>query len=163
MAGTNFLSSVEFRFTIKRLPNVEFFIQGANLPGINSGYNTQPTPFKNVYLHGDKLEYEDLVLTCIVDEQMQSYIETWNWLEALTKPKSFDQYRGIKESEDGLYSDATLTILNSSKNAKIEITFQDLFPVSVSGIDLDTKQTDLTPPTVQLTFRYNSYSIKVLS
>jgi len=163
MAGTNFLSSVEFRFTIKRLPNVEFFIQGANLPGINTGYTTQPSPFKNIYRHGDKLEYDELILTCIVDEQMQSYIETWNWLESLAKPRSFDQYKAIKESEDGLYSDATLTILNSSKNANIEIQFEDLFPTAVSGIELDTKQTDVNPPTVTLTFRYNAYRINVLS
>jgi len=163
MAGTNFLSNIEFRFSLSRLPNVEFFVQSATLPGINSGYTTQPAPQRNIYRHGDKLEFDELQITCVVDEDMQSYIETWNWLIALTKPISFDQYKQIKDSQDGLYSDATLTILNSSKNPKIEVLFKDIFPTNVSGIELDTKATDVEPPTVSLTFRYNTYDIKVLT
>lgn len=160
MAGLNYLSSMEFRFSINRLPKTEFYIQSVTMPGINSGSTPHPTPFKTTYRHGDKLEYDELIVTCVVDERMEGYQEVWNWLVDLTKGRGrFTDYQKTKESDEGLYSDATLTILNSSKNANIEITFQNLFPVSVSSIELDTKQTDITPPVVNFTFRYDSYSI----
>ena len=42
----NFLSPVEFQLVLNRLPNVEFFLQGANIPGYNSQGTELPTPFK---------------------------------------------------------------------------------------------------------------------
>jgi hypothetical protein len=159
----NYLSNIEFRFSIKRLPNTEFYIQGVTMPGINSGFTTQPSPMRNIFRPGDKLEFEDLVLRCVVDENMASFREVWDWLVGITKPVEFDQYKTIKEGDDGIYSDATLTILNSAKNPHLEINFKDLFPIGVSNIDLDTKQTDMVPPTVEFTFKYGTYDINILS
>ena len=160
---SNFLSNIEFRFTIRRLPKVSFFIQTANIPGITAGAAEVPTPFKMTHFAPDKLEFEDLVITCVLDENIESYTETWNWLVDLSNPLNFEGYKKLTESDDGPYSDATLTILDSKKNAKIELTFEDLFPLSVSTVEFDTKQTSVEPPTVDLTFRYKSYSIKVYS
>lgn len=157
----NFLNPVEFHFTVNRLPNVEFYIQSVSLPDISSGFTTQVTPFKTLYSHGDKLEFGDLQMTVIVDENLSSYLDVWQWLIALTKPEGFDQYATLASSDLGLYSDATLTIMNSNKNANIEVRFKDMFPVSVGNIDLATTQTDVTPPTVAMTFKYSSYDISV--
>jgi len=161
MTNFNFINPVEFRFTIQRLPNVEFYIQGVTLPDISSGYTTQFTPFKTIYHHGDKVEFGDLQMTIVVDEDMTSYLDVWRWLIALTKPEGFEQYNQLSTSDQGLYSDATLTIMNSNKNANIEVTFKDLFPISVGNIDLSTSQTDIAPPTVSLSFKYSSYDISV--
>lgn len=153
----NYLSTIEFRFKINRLPNTEFYIQGVTMPGISSGFTTQATPMRMIYRPGDKLEFEDLSLTCVVDEQMKTYREVWNWLVAITKPTSFDERAAIESTAEGVYSDATLVLLNSSKNPSIEISFKDLFPISVSAIEFDTKQTDRIPPTVTYDFKYGTY------
>jgi hypothetical protein len=160
MQGQNFLSPVEFQFVIDRMPTVQYYIQAINIPAISSGYTEQITPFKNTYRHGDKLTYDDLYLTVAVDENMTSYLETWGWLKALTKPEEFDQYSNLLDG-DGLYSDATLHIVNSSKNPNIKIKFEDLFPISVGAISLATTTSDVPVPTVDLTFKYNKYSIEV--
>ena len=160
--NVNYLSNIEFRFTINRLPNVEFYIQGVTMPGISSGATIQPSPFKNINRPGDKLEYEDLTLKCIIDEKMEAYFEVWNWLIGITKPLEFGQYKRTKESEEGIFSDATLTILNSNKNPHVEVNFRNLFPTSVSSIDFDTKQTDVEPPMVDFTFKYGYYDFKTL-
>lgn len=162
MQGQNFLSPVEFTFTINRMPTVQYYVQSVNIPGISSGFTEQPTPFKVTYRHGDKLTYDDLYLTVAVDENMTSYLETWGWLKALTKPEEFQQYTNLLDG-DGLYSDATLYILNSSKNPNIRINFADLFPVSVGAITLATASSDVPVPTVDLTFKYNKYTIDVLN
>ena len=158
----NFLNSNEFRFTLSRLPHVEFFVQGVTLPDISSTPVEQFTPFKTVYRPADKIEFGDLTLTVLVDEDMQSYLETWNWLIALTKPENFEQYADLL-SGDGIYSDATLTVLSSKKNPNIQITFKDMFPISVGSISLATNQSDVNPPVVDMTFRYSSYSFTLLT
>ena len=160
----NFLNPNEFRFTLSRLPHVEFFVQGVNLPDISSSPVETPTPFKTIYRPADKIEFGDLTLTVLIDENMQSYLETWNWLIALTKPENFEQYADlIGAGGDGIYSDATLTLLSSKKNPNVQITFKDMFPISVGSIALATNATDVTPPVVDMTFRYSSYNFDLIS
>ena len=156
----NFLSNIEFRFNIKRLPTVEFYIQEVTMPGINSGFAQHATPFKILPRTGDKMEFEDLILRCAVDEKMVSYTEVWNWLVSITNPTSFDQRAALEASDDGIVSDATLMILNSSKNPAIEVDFINLFPISVSSIQFDLKQTEQVPPVVDFTFKYDSYTFR---
>lgn len=161
MQVQNYLNPVEFRFTIQRLPATKFFVQGATVPSISSGYTEQMTPFKTIYRPGDKVTFDDLTLTVIVDENLDSYIETWNWLTSLTKPENFEQYTNLIEG-DGIYSDATLTLMSSGKNPNIEITFKDMFPTSVGSIPLNISTTTVDAPTVDLTFKYSSYTVKVI-
>jgi hypothetical protein len=157
----NFLNPVEFKFNIKRLPSTKFYVQGATIPDISSGVTEQFTPFKTIYRPGDKLTFGDLVLTVAVDENLESYVETWNWLNGLTKPEKFDQYANLL-SGDGLYSDATLTLVTNAKNPNIEVTFYDMFPISVGQITLNTTSTTVEAPTVDLTFKFSSYKINVV-
>ncbi len=156
----NFLSPTGFRLVIKRLPNVTFFVQAANIPGMNMNTTDVATPFKNMYFAGDKLSYETFNVTIRVDEYMESYIEIMNWMVGLTKPESFDQFKTLKESQDGLYSDASLVVLNSSKNPSLEIMFKDMFPISMSSIELDATDSDVNYKTCEMTFQHNGYSIK---
>ena len=161
MFGQNFLSPVEFQFSIKRMPTVQYYVQSINIPSISSGFTEQATPFRNTYRHGDKLTYDDLFLTIVVDENLTSYMETYSWLKALTKPEEFDQYKGLLGADgDGLYSDATLTVLNSSKKPNIEISFSDMFPISIGAITMNTSSGDVPVITCDLTFKYNSFKIK---
>lgn len=161
MFGQNFLSPVEFQFTIKRMPTVQYYVQSINIPGISSGFTEQQTPFRNTYRHGDKLTYDDLTITIAVDENLTGYMETYSWLKALTKPEEFEQYTGLLGADgDGLYSDATLTVVNSSKKPNIEITFADIFPTFIGAITMNTASSDVPIITCDLTFKYNHFKIK---
>jgi hypothetical protein len=159
MATTNFLSPIEFKFVLTRLPNVEFFVQGVNIPGMSSGVTDFPTPFKILPEPGDKLSYDDLNVTVVCDENLASYIEIQDWLVALTRPESFDQYKALVPR--GIKSDASLIVLNSNKNANVTLKFKDVFPIAISAIPLSTTGTDVTPPTFDITFKYASYKIEV--
>jgi hypothetical protein len=159
MATTNFLSPIEFKFILSRLPNVEFFVQGANVPGMTSGVTDFPTPFKILHEPGDKLSYDDLNITVICDENLTSYIEVQDWLVGLTRPESFDQYKELVPR--GIKSDASLIILNSNKNANVVLKFKDVFPIAISAIQLSTTGTDVTPPTFDITFKHSGYKIEV--
>jgi len=169
--NVNFLSPIEFKLVLTRLPNVEFFVQAVNIPGMSSGFSERATPFKVLYEPGDKIFYDDLVVTVACDEDVESFKEIKQWLEALTYPETFDQYKALTSRSPGVKtpaevlnttrSDGSLIVLDSNKNANINIEFKDLFPTAIGSIQLSTTGTDVTPPTFDITFKYTSYSIEV--
>lgn len=158
MPDQNFLAPINYAFSIKRLPFVSYFVQEANVPGLALNPVEQPTPFKPIYLPGDKIEYNDLSLTVRVDEDMQNYIEIYNWIVGLTFPDNFDQYANLTAG-DGLYSDATLLIKTNAKNPNITFTFKDLFPTSISDIQMSSTESDIEYVTANITFRHNGFDI----
>jgi len=159
MPNQNFLSSRKFELTIDRIPNVEFFVQGAILPGISSGFTQVATPFATINRHGDKLEYEDFVVTLRMDENLDAYKEIFTWLSGLTKPKNFDQYKDLKNADNSLYSDASLFTLDSKGNVNFELKFVDIFPIAMTGIQFNTTNSDVEFATCDVTFKYTYFDI----
>jgi len=159
----NYLSPVEFRFIIKRLPFVEFFTQEATLPGINMQPVPSPTPFRQMYFHGDKLEYDEFTINFRVDENMNNYQEITNWMVGLSFPDKFSQFANLDDSIDGLYSDATLMIMTNGKNPNLQVVFQDIFPINLGSVQMDTTSQDIDYVTADATFRTNSFEIKPLT
>lgn len=159
---TNYFSPLEFNITVKRLPNVEFFTQRVSIPGISSNPVIVPSPVNKFFETPDELQYNNLDLSFIIDENMKNYIEVFNWMTATSFPQNTDQFKRIKESKDGLKSDISIVILNSHKNPSIRVDFKDCFPISLSEIIMDTTNQDLVYPEASVTFQYNWFEIKSL-
>lgn len=155
----NFLSPIGFRFVINRLPNVSFYVQGASIPGVSASPTSVATPFKTLKFAGDKLEHDSFTVTIRMDEYMQSYTEVYDWLVALVKNESYDQYRDLTKSDNGLYSDASLVILDSRGNPALEVHLKDIFPISLGNIAFDTTSQDVNYVTCEMTFEHNGYTI----
>ena len=66
----NYFSPVSFRFNIQKIPNVNFFCQAANLPGLTLGEAIQVNPLRDIPTPGDKVQFEELQLRFIVDEEL---------------------------------------------------------------------------------------------
>ena len=179
----DYASPTQFRFSIIKLPKVEYFATAANIPGIQLGQANQPTPLKDVPIPGDKLEYDNLNITFLVDENLENYREIHGWLTGLGFPKDNEQFRNLQnagsdrfpttknvglnkelgsikkavQDDGGLYSDATLFVLSSKNNANLEIRFRDIYPVSLSGLDYNQQETDIQYLTANVTFAYKIY------
>lgn len=156
---SNYLSPLEFRVAIKRLPNVEFFVQRTSIPSISAQPVAMPSPFNKTFQGPDELQFSNLDLTFIIDENMSNYLEIFSWLNGITAPRNFNEYKTIEDSEYGLQSDITIQILNSHKNLNLEAKFLNCFPISLSEIALDTTQSDVVYPEATATFQYDSFSI----
>jgi len=155
--NSNYLSPIGFKINVKRLPNVEFFTQKVIIPGINTNAPEIPSPLTTLYSTGDRLIYQELDLSFIVDENMSNYKECLNWMESLTSTEELAQYSKLAKSDEGTVSDITITILNSHKNANLQFTFLDCSPVSLTGVSLDTTQSDVFYPEASITFRYDRF------
>ena len=80
----NYLSPAGFKFTIKHLPNVQWFVQAANLPGLSLNEVLQPTPLLDTSLPGEKIVFEPLNLSFVVDENMENFTGSDSWSNDLS-------------------------------------------------------------------------------
>ena len=181
----DYSSPTQFRFLINQLPKVQYFTVAANIPGLTLGDTTFATPLKDIPLMGDKLTYDDLTLTFIVDENLENYIELHNWLTAIGFPKDrsqFKQHRSTTSntpvttvgtsddigdvkpttSDRPMFSDSVLTILTNKNNPVVECRFSDCFPTSISGLDYSQNQTDVEYLTAEVSFKYKIYELVTL-
>ena len=79
----NLLSPVGFNFILTHSPKVDFYCNSANLPEISMGTAIQSTYLKNIDIPGDKIDYQDLVIQFLVDEEMENYLEIYNWMMSI--------------------------------------------------------------------------------
>ena len=169
----NFLAPTGFQFQLNRAPKVAYFGNRVNIPSMSLGVANVPTYLKDIPLPGDKLDFDDLTLTFLVDEDLENYQEIQHWMRGLGFPESLKEiYDYQKEKSDisqpnksqlNLYSDGTLTVLDSVNNPKFKIVFENMFPVSLSTLDFDATQTDLEYFTAEVTFNYTIYNIREIN
>lgn len=171
----NFLQPTGFKFTLERSPKVAFFCQSANIPGMTLGIAAQPSYLRDIPTPGDKIEFEDLTLRFMVDEDLENYMELYTWIRGLGFPESrqeiFDlqSERKRKYQDKGrpardikgmdIYSDGTLMVLNSTQNLEFKVNFEGLFPYSLSTIQFDATDTEIEYFTADVTFKYTIFHI----
>lgn len=164
-SNINMLSNLGFRFHVRKLPNINWFVQGVTLPGMTIPDAEHPTPFQISYRPGRTVEYDPLIVEFKVDEDLLTFIEIMNWMRGIGFPESYDEYKDNVGTglQDAVMSDATLMILNSNMNSTHECTFIDLFPINVSPLQFNSTSSDVDYLTVTASFRYLRYEIKPLS
>ena len=179
----DYASPTQFKFNILKLPKVEYFCTSVNIPGISLGGTlTQATPLKDIPIPGDKLTYEPLSMTFMVDENLENFQEIHGWLIGLGFPRDYSEFRNLVASGSdrfpaknqsinrevgtvkygspnvgGTYSDATLTILTSKNNPQLEVRFRDVFPTALTGLTYSQQAADVDYLTATVSFSYLIY------
>ena len=160
-------------------------MKSVNIPGITLGEATQTTPLKDIPIPGDKLNYASLDLSFLVDENLNNYKELHDWLIGIGFPKDHTQFRDalaagadrfpgstaptrterqtVATAEGAIYSDATLTILNSKNIAKTEIRFRDVYPTSLGALNYNVAASDVDYLQAAASFNYSLYEIVQIS
>ena len=159
--SSNFLNANEFRLKLHRLPNVSFYCQRAMVPGLSVAKVDQPNPFNMIPLHGDKPEFEPLNVTFRVDEDMTNHQEIMRWMIGLSFPDTFNQHTNLLEG-DGLYSDGSLLIMNSTSNPNVEIRFKNMWPSNLSQIDMDITNSEVEYAECSVTFEYETFTYELV-
>ena len=174
----DYASPVQFRFKCSKLPEVEFFCQTANIPGIGLGVADVETPLKSIPFPGDKVTYQDLAISFLVDENLNNYKEIHDWIIGLGAPQNHTQFSTLRDTgtdrfpgqttnspnnntvpDGGTYSDATLTVLNSKNIAVTEIRFHNIFPTSLGALSYDVQASDVNYLSTSVDFSYMYYEI----
>ena len=77
--NTNPLQPTKFLLTFSRIPTAQYFCQEVNIPSVSLGEVDRVTPFLDMYSPGTKLKYDPLDVTFIIDEELRSWRDMYNW------------------------------------------------------------------------------------
>jgi hypothetical protein len=163
------IGSGNYVFSATKFPALTLMIQDVALPTMDIGETTLATPLSDFPVPGDKINFAPLTLTFVVDESMSNYLLVNDWMVAMGFPDNHDAYinfisrANILTDENELargYTDATLTILGNNNRPLVQAYFVDCFPVSLSGPRFSSTNSDASPLTAEVTFRYNYYTMR---
>ena len=156
-SNRNFLTPVGFKFVLQRFEGVDFFCQSANLPEVSMPITEVATPFRSIpIIPGGGVEYGDLTVRFIIDEDLVNYMSVWNWIRDNGNAESFE---GEKEG----YSDGFLQIQTSNFQPKYNVYFERLIPTSLTSIPFDFSVGDVEFFTATINFKYTRYKVCDLS
>ena len=166
------LQKNNFRLLIDKVPTVEYFVRTANVPVMSFSETTVATGIGlDAYFPGDKVEFEKLSVSFVVDEDLQNFKEIYDWMDAIVPiqdPKKYKTLMGttatatnqLSSQGDTLskYSMITL-VLNTNKNIPNRFfKFYDAFPTNLSGLELASGESgEAVICTVD--FRFSYYEI----
>ena len=174
----SYLAPTQFELLVKKLPNTKYFATGVNIPAVSIGESIQPTRLgANIKVPGDKIQFGEITITFIVDENMENWTELYNWMEGITGSTDTEKYRllvGANKrdgqpydySEDGdqLYSDMVIVVTTAANNPNRYVRIQDAYPSSLGEITMDTTVSGgITYVTCTASFQFTSFTIESTS
>jgi hypothetical protein len=166
------------------MPHVEFYCQNTQLPGMNLGealveYRDNAIPYP-----GEKIRYDLLTMSFIVDERMDNYVEIYKWIKELSVEQPVDptvaKAAGIKDKcdnrgfvstplqrpsitdrfDNAANSSAELLILDTNFNTVKTFVFYDIFPIGLTSLNYTTQGQSINYITCTADFAYIKYYIK---
>ncbi len=159
----NYLQPTSYKITIDRenYPNLEFFAQTITHPGMF--LNATEMPFRQVVgvpFAGSSVTYNELSVSIILDEDLTSYNEMYDWLRrALEVPEVTPLRRQWKKKTIPTYSDLTLSILSSHNNKTKQIFYKDCVPTSLGDIQFESTASGTEFITYSVGFRFSYFEL----
>ena len=179
----DYASPTQFKFQLLKLPKVEYFCTAVNIPGVTLSNVDIATPLKSIPVPGTILDYGDLEMSFLVDENLENYREIHGWLTGLGFPRDHKQAKTLVDAAKDrfptggksdaitdagkvtgspmplgpVFSDATLNVLTSKNTANIEVRFSDMFPVALSGLNFNQQANDVDYLSASVTMKYKIY------
>lgn len=167
----SFAQPSKFQLVFNRISNTVFYIKRIAIPGISTGEGKQPTPFVDLAVPGDKLQFGPLDFTFLVDSSYKAWTDIQQWLYGTGFPQNFDQYkdqaaatvrRPGQMANVGIripYGEATLIVFNAADEPLMQIEFKDCFPIALGQIDLDYQMADNEVIDCSASFRYSYFTV----
>lgn len=169
-------SPVNHVMQFERLPNLSFVIQEVSLPGVSANPAKVMAPGLAINHPPDRLTYDALTVTFMVDEEFRAHREMHRWLNGVTGQEDrsvlvaqflqeeqsyfWQEAKPINQFGRAASTNAGLTIVNGSKVPILRFFFHNVHPMSISEVRFATTVTDtITPLTCTATFAYDFYSI----
>jgi hypothetical protein len=137
-----------------------------NIPNLSNPTPIQPNPLTQIPHSGDHISWGELNVDFKVSEDLQNWLEIYNWIRETGFPTESQEYKDIAERPNwvgqGLKSDISILILNSSQVPVFECVLKDAFPISLTGFRLGSTDTDVNFVTCQATFVYTLYTMTAI-
>jgi len=134
--------------------NFTLYLQSVDIPSLNLEYSTNSTQFVDIKHVQGKLQFDDLNMEIMNDENWFIYRMLLYWFYAGFNPEErmkFTEYDYYKN----FYVTGTLIILDNHYSKVMEFEFTDLHPVSIRSIPMTDK--DATKITLSTTWIHTGF------
>lgn len=162
VSNTNYFQPTGFRLVIDRenYPNLEFFVNSVNHPSITSLAADNPTfrRIQSVPAVGDKLEFSEVTFDVLLDEDLNSYTEVYNWMKRLVE-NNYTPPGDVTTTLPASEADITLLMLNSNNRQTKKFIYRNAFPTNLGDISLAANQASAEGIFVPVSFRYTYFEI----
>ncbi len=170
------LGKNNFKLLIDKVPNVEYFVKSVTIPGVQFTETILAAGIGlDAYFPGDKVTFEELQVSFLVDEDLENFKEIFDWMDAIvpvSDPTKYSAFVASQKTATGeqsaidndmnQYSDITL-VTNTNKNIPNRyFRFHDAFPISLSGIEMESGA-DGETVIATVSFRFTYYEIQTTS
>tara|TARA_E500000318_G_scaffold2867_1_gene3487 strand:- start:4875 stop:5384 length:510 start_codon:yes stop_codon:yes gene_type:complete len=164
-ANKNYLQPTGFKIVISRenYPNLEFFAQSINHPDVTlTGPNIPYPRIENVNFPGDALGYSELGISFILDEEIESYTELYNWMVGIVNNDFVPQQGRTQRVNPQVptQADISISILSSHNNENKRILYKGCNPTSLSGLQLTSIASSVEYLTFDGSFSFTSFDIR---
>jgi hypothetical protein len=157
-----------FLFGIQKYPELNYFMQQTELPGMNLGQAQFSNSIHDLKMPGETLEFQDLTIQFLVDSKIENYMAIHDWMTGLGYPEgntTFGKYLASKKNTQSYtvasktVSDCFLHILDSNNLPLMKFTLVDAFPTSLTGISMASNNSDVNYVLATLTLAYSYYTV----
>jgi hypothetical protein len=149
---TDLLKTSNFFFQTRDSKQIEFFCQEVQIPGYSLGSIDIPYASMKTKRSGDSIEFEDLTLTVLLDEDLSTFKEIYDYL--MLTHNTFSNELEVQQQ----VFDATLFITTNKNNIQHKIHFYSCWFQSISPVQFMTTSTDENNLTFTVGIRYDYYS-----
>lgn len=155
--NTNLLIPTNFLFSLKRLPNMKYFVQEFSLPETsNEAMTAEWAVGPSVKFPKSGFSYGTLTIKFLINEDFSNYYEIINWM---LKGTGYSEFIVKQPKNENAVDDASLMLLTNKKVPFRRVEFRSLIPTELSGIDFANDVTDITTLTATVKFSISGYQI----
>jgi hypothetical protein len=158
-----------FYFNVPMFPDVTFSVQTALVPSVTLGVAPYDNPMQDIQLPGEKLTYEPLRMTLMMDEEFRTYTELYGWLRQFAFPDNRPDLASIaymQKSRPPLNNDAlipmcdcNLMVNDSANNPIVVFTFRYAFPIYIGELQFDTMDDGTNFVKFDVEFAYTYFTV----
>lgn len=145
MAATDLFKVSNFRILLKDQVFTELTVQQANIPGVTVGQLDMQFQAMHDKRPGDSIEFNDLQIRCLVDEDLKAYTEILKYLFRFTHDPDTNVLNVVP-----CIFDATMLLTTNKNNVQHTLRFHDAWIKSIGDIDVTNASAEDANTTMDL-------------
>lgn len=154
MSVIDFLKINSFAIQFKDKRSLELMVTSANIPGFTLGQLEMGRPVVKDKRPGDTLEYNDLTVQVLCDEDLKAFEDIYTSIILAANPNS-----GELEISDSVF-DCTLFLTTNKNNIQKKIHFYNAFFKSVGDLQMESTTTEGEQITFSVDLGYSFYNFE---
>ena len=162
--NNNLFQPTGFQVVIDRqnYANLSFFVQTVNHPGaINQAVEVPFRNFQSAPMPGGQLQFGELTMEVLLDEDFNTYNELYDWLWRLATVRQIEKRDSWTDhrSDTPSHADIIVTALTNQNNRNRRIKYHDCIPTSLGDIQFQATNQTVEFITFPANFRFTYFEI----